>query len=98
MASYMVTIALPPKPPEEFFAQIPAQRAYVNDLFVRGVLVGYALSHDRSRLWATVTADSREALDEIVDGLPLRRYMDVHVEELMFHQRSPYLLQIVSLN
>jgi muconolactone delta-isomerase len=94
----MVIVDLPAEFSAEFLALIPAQRAYVNDLLGRGVLSGYALAGDRRRLWATVNAESRGDVDSVVDAFPLRRYMEVEVHELMFNQRPPHVLQIVSLN
>ena len=45
----MIDITLPLEPNAEFFALIPLQRAHVDKLMERGILLAYTLSFDRSR-------------------------------------------------
>ena len=63
-----------------------------------GLILNYALSEDRSKLWIVMFAkDEAEALKNI-SRLPLARYMKTEVKELMFQQTAAFILPEPSLN
>jgi muconolactone delta-isomerase len=98
MNSFIATIDLPWKPDEEFKSLIPQQKAQVDGLMNVGVITSYSLSVDRTRLWVTIEAESGEKAHEIIDKFPLRRYMEVRIDELMFHNTLSFSLPQMFLN
>ena len=98
MQQFMVDIALPSELTEEFFTLIPKQRALVNQLFTQGKLTSYSLALDRSKLWATIAAESEEDVVYILSLLPLRKFMQVEIRQLAFHQNATHNLARISMN
>ena len=98
MREFMINIALPVDPPEEFISLIPRQRLHINKLLEKGVVTSYSLAFDRSRLWVTVCADSEEGAVRIVTGFPLFLWMEVEVEQLMFRNTAVTTMPAVSMN
>jgi muconolactone delta-isomerase len=94
----MVDISLPSALTEEFFSLIPKQRALVNQLFNQGKLTSYSLALDRSTLWATIVAESEEDVVYILSLLPLRKFMEVEIHQLAFHQNTTHNLARISMN
>lgn len=91
MMQYMVDFTLPTELPEDFVNSIPRQRAAVNRLLGEGKILNYALSLENSKLWVVFSASSEAELMEMVQRLPLTRYMKVRVSELTFYNASnPY--------
>ena len=82
---YMVDFTMPQDLPEEFVERIPHQRAAVNRLLHEGKILNYALSLENSKLWAVFTASSETELMQLLQRLPLTRYMKVKVSELTFY-------------
>jgi muconolactone delta-isomerase len=88
---YMVDFTLPTDLPEDFVANIPRQRTAVNRLLGEGKILNYALSLENSKLWVVFAASSEADLMEMVQRLPLTRYMKVRISELTFYNASnPY--------
>jgi muconolactone delta-isomerase len=88
---YMVDFTLPTDLPEEFVNNIPRQRAAVNRLLGEGKILNYALSLENSKLWVVFAASSEAELMEMVQRLPLTRYMKLRISELTFYNASnPY--------
>ena len=98
MNEYIVSIALPADPPEEFISLIPRQRLHINRLLHEGVITSYSLAFDRSRLWVTVCARSEKEAVGIIVGFPLFRWMEVEVEQLMFRNTVVTAMPPVSMN
>jgi len=98
MAQYMIDISLPTDPNTEYFALIPLQRAHIEKLLEQGVVMGYSLSIDRSKLWIVMNApNEREAL-EVLSAFPLFKYFQPKIYPLMFHNTSLMSLIRVSMN
>lgn len=98
MKQFMADISLPAVINQDFLALIPLQRLQVGILFKSGRLTNYALSLDRSKLWAVFIGNSEEEVRNIIDIFPLRRYMDVSLYELAFHEQPQFQFPIHSLN
>jgi muconolactone delta-isomerase len=98
MAQYMLDIALPAEPNTEFFALIPLQRSHIEKLLEQGVIMGYSLSIDRSRLWIVMNADNEREAAEILSAFPLFDYFEPTIYPLMFHNTSLMSLIKVSMN
>jgi len=95
---YMVDFSLPEILSKDFMDEIPFQRATVNRLFREGVLVNYALSLEKSKMWAIIKADSVTEVLEAIDELPLTRFMQVDVSPLTFFNTLNEKLPIFSMN
>jgi len=87
----MVDFTMPQDLPDEFIERIPQQRATVSRMLHEGKILNYALSLENSKLWAVFSVHSETELMQLVQRLPLTRYMNVRVSELTFYNAArPY--------
>ncbi len=98
MTQFMVDVQLPSNPDAEFFTLIPSQRDHINKLLEEGVVLGYSLSMDRSRLWVTLSAENQQEAIEILSAFPMFRYFEPTIYPLAFHNTSLISILKVSLN
>lgn len=94
----MVDVQFPSEPDEEYISLIPDQRMTVARLMDKGVITGYALSADRTHLWMMVSANTERQVWEVLQKMPLYRYMNVIIEELAFNESYNYAVPQPSLN
>lgn len=94
----MVDFTLPTDLPEEFVNKIPQQRSMVNRLLSEGKILNYALSLENSKLWVIFAAASETELMEMVQRLPLTRYMKLRVNELTFFNSFNAFVPAFSVN
>jgi muconolactone delta-isomerase len=83
---------------QEFAELVPKHRNEVNRLMGEGIITDYALAEDRSRLWMIVRAADEPAVYDILATLPLRKYMNTEVYELLFHNKAFVQFPAFSLN
>jgi muconolactone delta-isomerase len=96
---FMVDFTLPVLFSEEFTALVPAQRVMVNEYFMEGKLLSYALSLEQSRLWAVFNAESASDVKRYIKAMPLSKMMTSEISELTFFNIiQPSVLPIISLN
>ena len=98
MNEYMVTITFPVEFDDEFISLIPPQRAMVNELMGKGIITSYSLSASRQTLWVTMVTKSEEHVLATLQQMPLFRFMDSDVRELMFHNTPVFAPPTFSLN
>ena len=98
MNQYMIEMLLPTELNDEFISMIPDHRERINRLMQLGTITSYALAGDRSRVWATTAAETEAEVWEMLDTLPLRRFMSVQIYPLMFHQTLRLIGPRFSLN
>ena len=98
MKQFMVYVTLPDNPGEEFFSLVPKQRAKINSLMRKGIIISYSLSLDRSQLWIVMDAESEINVIEVLSEFPLIRFMKPEIHELMFHNSIYLNIPKVSLN
>jgi len=98
MNIYIIDAILPEEMSEGFLSLIPFQRARVGQLMSDRKLLGYSLAADRSKLWITLSADSREEARGILKTFPLFPWMTCTIHELAFHHTSQSLLPEISQN
>ena len=98
MAQYMIEVSLPTEPDTEFFAMIPQQQAHIIKLLEQGVIMGYSLSLDRSKLWIAMNAQNERDAAEILAAFPMFKYFEPTIYPLMFHNTSLMSLIKVSMN
>lgn len=90
---YMVDFTMPQDLSDDFVSRIPHQREAVNRLLNEGKILNYALSLENSKLWAVFSVSSEHELMEVVQKLPLTRYMQMRVSELTFYNAAhPFAL------
>ncbi len=95
---YMVDFNLPTILSEDFLKLIPYQRTKVNKLFREGKLINYALSLDHSKMWAVVEASSEAEVEDLLQELPLTRFMDFNINMLTFYNAVNGDSPVFSLN
>lgn len=95
---FMVEFEIPEVLDTEFYNLIPNQRLKVAQYFDQNILSSYTLSQDRTKLWAIFLAKSTNELEELINNLPLTKYMQYEISELMFHETHERILPHFSLN
>jgi hypothetical protein len=98
MKQFMIYIELPEAYSEEFISLIPKQRAKINSLMRKGIIVSHTLSLDRTQLWVVMDAASETNVIEVLAEFPLIRFMKPEIHELMFHNSIYLNVPKVSLN
>lgn len=98
ISEYMVTCDLPEVLTNEFLGLIPEQRQMVNQLFETGVLTGYTLALDRSKLWITLIGSDEEDVMDTLANFPLMPYFQVDIHPLAFNNAARIVLPALSLN
>jgi hypothetical protein len=98
MKQFMIHIQLPAELSEEFVALIPDQRATINGLMRKGIIISYTLSFDRTQLWVVMDATSKVNVIEVLAEFPLIRFMKPEIHEIMFHNSIYVNVPRVSLN
>jgi hypothetical protein len=83
---------------EEFLALIPQQRMQINYLMEKRVITSYSLSADRGTLWVTMLATSREDAAKTIRLMPLFKFMQYDIVELMFHNNPIHEHMHLSMN
>lgn len=98
MNQFIVDFEIPEELSDEFIALIPKHRAHINNLMDNGLVLSYALSLDRSKVWATINAESEHEVEDIIATFPLINYMQATVYELEFYNATGSGLPAISLN
>lgn len=98
MNQYLVDFDLPLELNDEFIQLIPDQRRQIDELMANGIVLSYALAVDRSKVWATVNAESAEEVQEILNSMPLIHFMEPVIYELEFYNATGNGLPAISLN
>ena len=98
MSKYMIELDLPSPLTVEFFTLIPAQHYAVERLMTAGIIVSYTLSADQSKLWTIITAESEADLIQLLETLPLTRFMKSRSYPLAFHNIGAFRMPQRILN
>jgi len=78
---------------------IPQHRTFINQLLAEHVMEAYAISANRSRGWAIISADDEEAARAIVEQFPLYSYLrNVEIDELFIFDSAASRFPHISLN
>lgn len=85
MNTYMISIALPSEIDENFVSLIPKQRAHINKLMDKDIVLNYSLATDRSKLWVILKAVNEIKAMDILSEFPLIGYMKPEIMKLAFH-------------
>jgi muconolactone delta-isomerase len=98
MNEYMIIVKYQASLNEEFVSLIPSQRAEVSRLMEKGIMTSYSLSLNRETLWITLLATSSEAAEITLGMMPLYKFMNYEIIELMFHNNPVYTPMHFSMN
>ncbi len=98
MQQYMVDITLPEDLTQDFIELIPQQRAFINKMFERGIIISYSLTLDRSKLWVTFYSATQDDVERVIRKFPIADYITYRIHELAFHNSLSTVLPAVSLN
>ena len=82
VCQYMVDFTFKGALSEEFFDLIPYQRVVINKFLQQGKLVSYALSIENGKVWAIFNANTESEVQQMINKLPLLKFMDVEVSLL----------------
>ncbi|MBL7777460.1 MAG: hypothetical protein JNK66_04070 [Chitinophagales bacterium] len=94
----MITVMLPAFLSGEFMELIPQQRKYISQMFDTGIINGYSLSTDRSKLWVVMLCKNEAEVHATMDKFPIREYVEYTVNELMFHESAKVIVPAISMN
>ena len=83
---YMVEFIIPDDFTEEMSETIAHQRLKVDYYFYNGKLLAYTLAADRSKLWAIVVCHSEAELVNLIENLPMTKFMDYTYHQVLFHE------------
>lgn len=87
MKSFLVDILLPKNFQEDINKMIPTQRKIVNVLMTEGIILSYALSIKKDRLFVVMNQDNENDVMLTVQRFPIYRFIiDYEIVELMFHE------------
>jgi len=98
MNEYMAIIQFNSSINEDVISLIDQQHAYVHDLMEKGALIGYSLSANRKTLWMNLLAASPEAVEKMLQLMPLYAFMRYEIVELMFHSSPSFIQMPFSMN
>ncbi len=80
MKKYQVTIKFTWN--DEFAALIPSHRTYINMLINKNVIDHYVVSMESQRVWITLNAETKTAVEKILKKSPLYFYWIYEIDEL----------------
>ena len=98
MNQYMVEVSLPESITQEFILLIPKQREFIDEMFSRGVISGYTLAMDRSKLWVTFVVQGVREVRQIMDDFPIASYIEYNIHQLAFSNSASAIIPEISLN
>ena len=95
---FMADFTLPERWPEEMVELLPFQQEFVDQLFVEGKLLHYAISVEKAKLWAVFNAGSEIEVMEWINDLPFSPYLRVDVTLLTAYEGPEAAAPAFSLN
>lgn len=98
MKEFMVSISFPGVISEEYIEQIPSQKEYISKLVNQKKITSYGLSTDRTKLWLTFYAESEPEVWRLLVGFSLYKYMEIEIDEMLFHENTKLFFPQLSLN
>lgn len=98
MAEFLLNSELLEARSADFMQLIPMHRAYIDDMIMEGKITSYAVSMDRTRLWAVIVAETEADAINIISRFPIIDHMEFEIFELLFHNAAHDLVSHISLN
>jgi len=82
----------------DFEKLIPEHRKYVDELIEKGVVDHYVVSLESHKIWITMNAEDKSAIDEYLSKSPLFNFIIYEIDELLISDGVTYRLPAVQLN
>lgn len=79
---FMVDFSLPQELSRSFLELVPYQEAIISDYLSQGKLINYAISLEKSKIWAVFSASSEVEVLEMLIDFPLTKFMQVEISLL----------------
>jgi len=83
---------------KEFMDLVPAHKTLINDLISKDVIEHYAVSMVSQRIWITLNAEDRPAIEKIISQSPLFPYFTYEADELYALDGQNYRLPTLQMN
>ncbi len=96
MKKFQVTIRFDMN--DEFAAQVPPHRTYINRLIEQGIIDHYVVTMETQRVWITLSAENKKAVERYLAKSPLFKYWTYEIDELFMVDGLHYRLPVVRLN
>ncbi len=87
---FMVDFSLPQEPTSAFLELVPFQEAVISDYLSKGKLINYAISLEKSKIWAVFSATSEVEVLEMLIDFPLTKFMEVEISLLQQYNCNAY--------
>ena len=95
---FLVHITLPDVFSKKFYDTIPKQRAHINSLLEKQIVLSYSLDMERKNVWVFVHADSETEVMDLLSAFPIIKDVKVSIHELAFHDASHKALPDLIMN
>jgi hypothetical protein len=95
---FLVHITLPDFFSKKFYDLIPKQRALINNLLEKRVVLSYSLDMERKNVWVYIDAISEQHVMDILSTFPIIKEVKVNIHELAFFDSAPITLPDLILN
>ena len=83
---------------EDFAALIPSHRTYINMLINKNVIDHYVVSMESQRVWITLNAETKNAVEKILKKSPLYSFWTYEIDELFVLDGQLYRFPAVQPN
>ncbi len=83
---------------EDFMQIVPIHRAYIDDLITKKIIEHYIVSMDKQEIWITLTAATKAEADQLMQHMPLAKYIEWEIAEVFIYDGINYRLPVYVLN
>jgi hypothetical protein len=95
---FLAHITLPEIFTPKFYSLIPSQRALVNQLLEKRIILSYSLDMERKHLWVFLEAENDQGVMDILSTFPIIGEVKVDIHELAFFDNAPVHLPELIMN
>ncbi len=96
MKKFQVTIHFEMQ--DDFLELVPPHRTYINHLIKKDVIEQYAVSMESQRVWITLNANDKSAIEALLQESPLHKFWTFEIDELFVIDGHHYRLPAVQPN
>lgn len=83
---------------DEILSLLPSHRTYINYLMNKGIIESYAVSMETQTVWITMNADNKEEVTKYINKMPLNKFWEYSIENLILYDSTQYRLPALQLN
>ena len=96
--SYLIHITLPEVFNTAFYNLIPEQRAVINDLLLRRVILSYSLDMERKNVWVFIEATNEREVMDVLSTFPIIKHVKISIHELAFYDSANLVIPDLIMN